>query len=256
MIRVKTAIELEKMKRACAISAGALAAGGAAVKPGATTADVDKAVEDYIRSHGAVPNFKGYGGFPAAACVSVNDTVIHGIPSKHELLREGDIVSIDTGAIVEGFHGDNAYTFPCGTISEEAQRLLRVTRMSLLEAIRQAVSGNRVGDIGYTVQSYVQDRGYSVVKEYVGHGVGAELHEAPEVPNYGKPGRGARLAPGMTLAIEPMINEKGAAVQLLKDGWTVKTRDGGLSAHFEHTVAITDEGPLILTPWQVDPWNL
>lgn len=255
MIRVKNAAELEKMRRACQVSAGALAAGGAVVKPGATTADVDKAVYEYITSHGAVPNFKGYNGFPASACVSVNDTVIHGIPGKGQVLHEGDIVSIDTGAIIEGFHGDNAYTFPCGSISEEAERLLRVTRLSLLEAIKVVLPGNRIGDIGHAVQSYVEAEGYSVVKEFVGHGVGAELHEAPEIPNYGRPGRGTRLTPGMTLAIEPMINQKGEAIHILKDGWTVKTRDGGLSAHFEHTVAVTDNGPVIMTPWQVDPWN-
>ncbi len=255
MIRLKTANELSKMQKACEISAGALAAGGRMVKPGASTADVDKAVYDYIISKGAVPNFKGYAGFPASACVSVGDTVIHGIPQKDHILREGDIVSIDTGAIVDGFHGDNAYTFPCGIISKEAEHLLRITRESLFLGIAAAAVGNRVGDIGHAVQSYVEENGYSVVRDFVGHGVGAELHEAPEVPNYGKPGRGARLLPGMTLAIEPMINEKGAGVHVLKDGWTVKTRDGGLSAHFEHTVAITQDGPLIMTPWQVDVWK-
>lgn len=255
MIRIKTASEIAKMRRACDISAGSLAAGGRAVKPGATTDDVDRAVEEYILSHGGVPNFKGYGGFPASACVSLNDTVIHGIPSKKHVLCEGDIVSIDTGAIVDGFHGDNAYTFPCGKISEEAERLLRVTRASLFEGIKAAVDGNRIGDIGHAVQSYVEAEGFSVVRDFVGHGVGAELHEAPEIPNYGRPGRGARLTPGMTIAIEPMINEKGYRIHILPDGWTVKTLDGGLSAHFEHTVLVTDNGPEILTPWQVDPWN-
>ena len=256
MIRIKTASELEKMKRACEVSAGALAAGGAVVKPGATTADVDRAVEAYILAHGGVPNFKGYNGFPASACVSVNDTVIHGFPSKKHVLHEGDIVSIDTGAIVDGFHGDNAYTFPCGKISEKAERLLRVTRQALFKGIGAALSGNRVGDIGHAVQEYVQAEGFSVVRDFVGHGVGAELHEAPEIPNYGSPGRGARLTPGMTLAIEPMINEKGYRIHILPDGWTVKTLDGGLSAHFEHTVVVTEDGPVILTPWQVDPWSL
>ncbi|MDL2219640.1 type I methionyl aminopeptidase [Ruminococcaceae bacterium OttesenSCG-928-O06] len=255
MIRLKTAAELASMRRACEVSAGALAAGGAAVRPGATTKDVDDAVEAYIRSHGGIPNFKGYNGFPAAACVSVGDTVIHGIPAKSHVLQEGDIVSIDTGAIVEGFHGDNAYTFPCGAISPGAEHLLRTTRASLFAAIAAAQPGARIGDIGHAVQSYVEAEGYSVVRDFVGHGVGAELHEAPEVPNFGRAGHGARLVPGMTLAIEPMINEKGAAIHILNDGWTVKTKDGGLSAHFEHTVLITAEGPEILTQWQVDPWN-
>lgn len=255
MIRIKTARELEKMRRACAVSAGALAAGGQAVRPGATTADVDKAVYDYIVAHGGVPNFKGYNGFPASACVSVNSTVIHGIPTAKDVLHEGDIVSIDTGAIVDGFHGDNAYTFACGAISPEAEKLLRVTRASLFKGIDAAMAGNRIGDVGYAVQSFVEAEGFSVVREFVGHGIGTELHEAPEVPNYGSPGRGPRLMPGMTLAIEPMINEKGPGIHILEDGWTVKTVDGGLSAHFEHTIAVTPDGPVILTTWQVDPWS-
>ncbi len=255
MIRVKSAAELEKMKKACAIAAGALSAGGMAVKPGATTADVDAAVQRYILSKGAKPSFKGYNGFPASTCVSVGDTVIHGIPAKNHVIREGDIVSIDVGAMWEGFHGDNAYTFPCGKISEEAEHLLRTTRKALLLAIEAVKPGGRVGDIGFAVQNYVEGFGYSVVREFVGHGVGAQLHESPEVPNFGKAGHGARLTPGMTLAIEPMINQKGAAVDILADGWTVKTRDGGLSAHFEHTVLVTKGEPLVMTPWQVDVWN-
>ncbi len=255
MIRIKTAAEQEKMRRACNVSAGALAAGGAAVKPGATTADVDAAVRAYILAHGGQPSFKGYNGFPASACVSVNDTVIHGIPDKRAVLREGDIVSLDVGAYVDGFHGDNAYTFPCGAISDEAEKLLRATRESLFRGIDAAQAGARVGDISCAVQSYVEALGYGVVREYVGHGVGALLHESPEVPNFGKAGHGPRLTPGMTLAIEPMINQHGGGSMTLGDGWTVKTRDGGLSAHFEHTVLITTEGPQILTPWQVDPWS-
>lgn len=250
MIPIKTAPELEKMKRACAVSAGALQAGGAAVKPGATTADIDKAVEDYILAHGGKPVFKGYNGFPASACVSVNDTVIHGIPSKKEPLQEGDIVSIDTGAIVDGFVGDNAYTFRCGEVSEMADQLLKVTEASLYKGIEAALPGNRIGDISRAVQAYVESHGFSVVRSYVGHGVGRELHESPEVPNFGKPGHGPRLLPGMTLAIEPMINEKGFDIMVKEDGWTVKTRDGGLSAHFEHTIAITKDGPVILTKWR------
>lgn len=255
MIRVKTESEIQKMRKACSVSAGALAAGGAAVKPGATTADVDKAVYDYILAHGGIPSFKGYGGFPASACVSIGDTVIHGIPSKKEIIQEGDIVSIDVGAIVDGFHGDNAYTFPCGEISKEAERLLRYTRTSLLKAIDLVRPGNRIGDIGHAVQSYVEEAGYSVVRDFVGHGVGAQLHEAPEIPNFGKAGRGPRLVAGMTLAIEPMVNQYGFDIHILDDGWTVKTTDGGLSAHFEHTVLVGEDGPEILTNWQVDPWK-
>lgn len=247
MIQVKTPAEIEKMRVASKISAGALQAGGAAVQPGATTADIDKAVYDYIISQGARPNFKGYGGFPGSACVSVNDVVIHGIPSKEIVLKDGDIVSVDTGAVIDGFHGDNAFTFQCGTVSAEAKRLLEVTEASLYKAIEVAVPGNRIGDIGYAVQSFVEENGFSVVRTYVGHGIGRALHEAPEIPNFGRAGRGPRLVPGMTLAIEPMINENGFDVYVLSDGWTVKTRDKGLSAHFEHTIAVTKDGPVILT---------
>ncbi|MDD3428945.1 MAG: type I methionyl aminopeptidase [Oscillospiraceae bacterium] len=247
MISVKTAADIEQMKKACRISAMALKLAGEAVKPGVSTAAIDKIVYDFIVKQGAKPNFKGYGGFPGSACISVNDTVIHGIPSKSIVLREGDIVSIDTGAFIDGFNGDNAATFACGQISAEAQRLLDVTRESLYRGINAAVLGNRIGDVSAAIQSYVEDNGFSIVREYVGHGVGANLHEDPEVPNYGKPGRGPRLVSGMTLAIEPMVNEKSYAVKQMSDGWTVKTRDGGLSAHFEHSVAITPNGPLILT---------
>lgn len=247
MIQVKTPGEIEKMKRACAISAGALAAGGAMVKPGVSTADIDKAVYDYIVQRGAKPSFKGYGGFPGSACVSRNDIVIHGIPSKGETVQEGDIVSIDVGAYIDGFHGDNAATFPCGEVSEEAKALMRVTEESLYKGIEAAVAGNRIGDIGHAVQSYVEGFGLSVVRQYVGHGVGHDLHEDPEVPNFGKGGHGPRLVPGMTLAIEPMINTGTYEVNLASDGWTVRTRDGGLSAHFEHTILITKDGPHILT---------
>lgn len=255
MIRVKNAAELEKMRRACAVSAGALAAAGRLVRPGVTTAELDKAVYDYITAQGGTPSFKGYNGFPASVCISIGDTVIHGIPHKGQVLKEGDVVSVDVGAYVDGFHGDNAYTFPCGAVSEEAEKLLRVTRESLFRAIAAAVPGNRVGDIGHAVQSYVEGFGYGVVREFVGHGVGAELHEAPEIPNYGRGGHGARLTPGMTLAIEPMVNQGTPDVFIEDDDWTVRTADGGLSAHFEHTVAITQNGPEILTAWQVDPWN-
>ncbi len=256
MIRVKSPAELQRMKKACALSAGALAAGGRAVRPGATTADIDKAVYDYIVSHGARPSFKGYNGFPASACVSIGSTVIHGIPSARQTLREGDIVSIDTGAFIDGFHGDNAYTFACGEVSDEAKRLLLTTRTSLFEGIRAARAGSRVGDISHAVQHCVEAEGFSVVRAFVGHGVGSEMHEAPEVPNYGRAGHGPRLVPGMTIAIEPMVNAGVPGVHILDDGWTVKTDDDEWSAHFEHTVAITDNGPEILTEWEWDPWAL
>ena len=235
------------MREACRISAGALRAGGAAIRPGATTADVDKAIYDYIVSRGAKPNFKGLYGFPGSACISVNQELIHGIPSKKVVLREGDIVSIDTGAAVHGWNGDNAYTFACGSVDARAQKLLDVTKEALYRGIAAAVPGNRVGDIGAAVHQYVAENGFSVVRNYVGHGVGRELHEDPEVPNYGQPGRGPRLVSGMVIAIEPMVNEKSHVVKTLSDGWTVVTADGGLSAHFEHTIAITPNGPVILT---------
>lgn len=235
------------MKEACRISAGALRVAGEAVKPGVSTAEIDRIAYEYIISQGAEPNFLHLYGFPATACISVNDEVIHGIPSKERILKEGDIVSIDLGAKKHGFNGDNAATFACGKISAEAQRLIDVTRESLYEAIKVAVPGGRIGDIGSCVQRYCEERGFSVVREYTGHGVGKELHEDPAVPNYGTAGRGVRLLPGMTIAIEPMINQGTKAIKRLSDGWTVKTADGKLSAHFENTVAITKDGPVILT---------
>ena len=247
MIVLKTSRELAIMREAGRISAMALKVAGEAVEPGVSTWEIDRVARKYIESQGAVPSFLGYGGFPASACISVNNVVIHGIPSKRQIVKAGDIVSIDIGAMLEGFHGDNAYTFPCGDIAPQAQRLLDATRESLYEGIKQAKAGNRLGDIGSTVQRYVEARGYSVVRDFVGHGVGAKLHEDPSVPNYGTPGRGVRLLPGMTIAIEPMVNQGGHEVQVQKDGWTTVTRDGKLSAHFEHTVAITPDGPVILT---------
>lgn len=247
MIVLKTSRELKLMREAGRISAKALRLVGEAVKPGVSTAYLDKLAYDYIISQGARPNFLNYGGFPATACISVNNQVIHGIPSKHTILKEGDIVSVDLGAAIDGYNGDNAATFACGKVTDEAQRLMDVTRESLYEGIKMATVGNRIGDIGSAVQQYVEARGYSVVRKFVGHGVGASLHEDPEVPNYGKPGRGVRLQRGMTLAIEPMVNAGGYDVQQLSDGWTVITADGSLSAHFEHSVAITDDGPIILT---------
>lgn len=247
MIPVKNAHELEQMRKACRISALALKAAGDAIEAGITTADLDKIIYDTIVRHGARPNFKGLYGFPGSACISVNDQVIHGIPSKKVVIRPGDIVSIDTGAAIDGFNGDNACTFGCGKIDSEAARLLEVTKESLYRGIAAAVSGNRIGDISAAVQTFVEDNGFSVVRSYVGHGVGRELHEDPEVPNFGKAGRGPRLVCGMTLAIEPMVNQNSHVVKTLSDGWTVVTADGGLSAHFEHTVAVTAKGPEILT---------
>ena len=247
MIVLKTGRERKVIREACRISAEALRLAGNAVEPGVTTAEIDRIAEKYILSQGAVPNFKNYQGYPATACISINNEVIHGIPSKKRVIKSGDIVSIDLGAKFDGYHGDNAATFACGDITDEAKRLIDTTRESLYEGIAAAVSGGRLGDIGHAIQQYVEQRGYSVVRKFVGHGVGTQLHEAPEVPNFGTPGRGIRLMPGMTLAIEPMINQGGYDVKVLPDGWTVLTKDGSLSAHFEHTVAITPDGPQILT---------
>ncbi|MBR3816197.1 MAG: type I methionyl aminopeptidase [Clostridia bacterium] len=247
MIVLKTSRELALMKEACRISAGALKVAGEAVRPGISTWEIDKIAYDYIKSQGAEPNFLGLYGFPATACISINDEVIHGIPSKTRILKSGDIVSIDLGAKKGGYNGDNAATFACGDVSDEAKRLMDTTRDSLYEAIKFAVPGGRIGDIAHAVQSFCEERGYGVVREYTGHGVGKELHEDPSVPNYGTAGRGVRLLAGMTLAIEPMINQGTARIKVLPDGWTVKTLDGKLSAHFEHTVAITKDGPVILT---------
>lgn len=246
MIVLKTNRELALMREACAISAGALKIAGEAVEPGVTTAEIDKLAYDYIKSQGAEPNFLNYGGFPATACISINDEVIHGIPGNR-VIKAGDIVSIDLGAKIHGFNGDNAATFAAGDISPEAKRLCDTTRESLYEGISKAVAGGRIGDIGAAIASYCEKRGFSVVRDYVGHGVGKNLHEDPSVPNFGTPGRGVRLLPGMTIAIEPMINMGKAGVKQLSDGWTVKTKDGSLSAHFEHTVAITPDGPKIMT---------
>ena len=247
MIRLKTRSEIELMREAGRISAGALKAAGEAVQPGITTAEIDKVAYDYIKSQGAEPNFLHYNGFPGTACISVNHEVIHGIPDKKHILREGDIVSIDLGAVYHGFHGDNAYTFRCGKVSEAAERLCRTTEEALYIGLKQAVAGNRLGDIGSAICEYCVGKGYGVVREYTGHGVGTHLHEDPSIPNYGKPGKGARLLPGMTIAIEPMINEGTDDVKVLRNEWTVVTADGKLSAHYEHTVAIT-EGDCIILP--------
>ncbi len=246
MIVLKNSSELALMRIAGRISAQALQVGGEMVRPGVTTGQINQKIHNFILSQDAIPSFLGYGGFPASACISINDTVIHGIPGD-EVIEEGDIVSIDVGALYKGFHGDNAATFPAGRISPEAQKLLDATRESLYKGIEAAVSGNRVGDVSAAIERSIQPYGYGIVRKFVGHGVGKEMHESPEVPNYGVPGKGPRLAVGMTIAIEPMINLGTHDVKILSDGWTVKTVDKSLSAHFEHTVAITENGPVILT---------
>lgn len=246
MVLLKTKEELRMMRQAGKIVAGALAAAGLAVRPGATTAQINRVVHDYILRHGATPSFLGYGGFPAAACISVNDEVIHGIPGDR-ILREGDLVSIDVGARLEGYHGDSAYTFACGEISPEAQALCEATQLALRRGIEAARPGNRIGDISAAVQKTVEPLGYSAVREYVGHGVGKSLHEDPEVPNFGAAGHGVRLVEGMTIAIEPMVNAGGCGVRVLDNNWTVVTADRSLSAHYEHTVAITKNGAVVLT---------
>ena len=247
MVVLKTSRELSLMKEACRISAGALQTVGKAVEPGITTGELDKLAEDYIRSQGAEPNFKNYHGYPATACISINNEVIHGIPSMKRKICQGDIVSVDLGAKINGYHGDNAATFACGDVSPEAKRLMDTTQNALYEGIKAACVGSRLGDISNAIQRTVEAAGFSVVRQYVGHGIGTQLHEAPEVPNFGTAGRGIRLLPGMTLAIEPMVNAGGFDVKVLPDGWTVLTKDGSLSAHFEHTVAITPDGPKIMT---------
>ena len=246
MITLKNGQELAAMRQACRITAAARALAGEMVRPGVSTKQIDKAVHDFIVSQGAKPSFLGYHGYPGSACISVNNTVIHGIPGGYTL-QEGDIVSVDVGAYYKGFHGDCAATFACGKISAEAQKLIDVTKQSFFEGIRLATKGHRVSDISHAIQTYVESNGFSVVRSFVGHGVGAQLHEEPEVPNYGAPGRGPRLLPGMTLAIEPMVNEGTYEVKVLKDGWTTVTADGKLSAHYENTVLITDGEPEILT---------
>ncbi|MBR1664560.1 MAG: type I methionyl aminopeptidase [Ruminococcus sp.] len=246
MIAIKSSKEIVKMQRAGAITAEAILAAGEAIKPGMTTYEIDKVVHRYITSHGAKPSFLGYGGFPGSACVSVNDVVIHGIPGPLKV-HEGDIVSVDVGAYIDGYHGDSCKTFAVGEISDAAKALMKSTEESLYLAIEMAKPGVRLGDLGAAIQKYNEDNGYSVVRDFVGHGVGKNLHEDPEVPNFGKAGHGIRLAAGMVIAIEPMINEGTMGVKILPDGWTVKTKDGKLSAHFEHTIAITNDGAMILT---------
>lgn len=246
MISIKNEHELEAMREACKITAAARALAGEMVRPGVSTKAIDQAVHDYIVSQGAKPSFLNYSGYPASVCISVNSTVIHGIPG-HYILKDGDIVSVDVGAYYKGFHGDCAATYACGSISTEAQKLIDVTRQSFFEGIRFAKKGMRVQDISHAVQTYVESNGFAVVRSFVGHGVGRNLHEEPEVPNFGNPGRGPRLLPGMTIAVEPMVNMGTYEVRVLKDGWTTVTADGKLSAHYENTVLITDGEPEILT---------
>lgn len=247
MISIKSPRDIEGMRLAGRITAAARALAGKLVIPGATTLEIDTAVRKFIEDQGAVPSFLNYNGYPGSACISVNDEVIHGIPSKERVLKEGDIVSVDVGAYIGGYHGDCAATFPCGKVSDEAARLIAVTEQSFWEGIKFARKGCRVSDISHGVQEYVEKNGFSVVRDYVGHGVGKNLHEAPEVPNYGPAGHGPRLAPGMTIAVEPMVNAGEWAVKVLPDGWTVKTADGSLAAHYENTILITKGEPEILT---------
>lgn len=246
MIAIKSEHELTKMRRAGQIAASALAAAGRMIAQGITTKELDTFIHEFITSRGAIPTFLGYGGFPGAACISVNEEVIHGIPGTLAL-KDGDIVKIDVGATIEGYVGDCANTFPVGKISDETQRLIDVTRQSFYEGMKYAHVGNRISDISHAVQQYVEANGFSVVRDFVGHGVGSKLHEEPEVPNYGMPGKGTRLCAGMTLAVEPMVNAGTFSIKILDDGWTVKTRDGKLSAHYENSIAITEGEPMILT---------
>ena len=246
MIIIKSPRKIELMRQAGKITVGARTVAREMVAPGVTTREIDREVHKFITKSGAQPTFLGYGGFPASACVSVNDEVIHGIPGP-KVVREGDIVSLDVGATINGYTGDCAGTFPCGEVSAEAKRLIAVTRQSFFEGLKFARQGYRVSDIGHAIQEYVEKHGYSVVRAYVGHGVGADLHEEPEVPNYGAPGHGPRLIKGMTLAIEPMVNVGGYDIRMLDNEWTVVTKDGSLSAHYENTVLITDGEPEILT---------
>ncbi len=247
MIVCKSPAEIARMRAASELVAAVLTDLKGAIAPGVSTGELDERAEAKIRAAGGAPAFKGYHGYPATLCVSINEEVIHGIPSRKRLLKDGDIVSVDVGAVLDGFVGDSAVTFPVGAISERAALLLRVTQESLYGAILAAKPGGRVSDIGHAVQRHVEANGCSVVREFVGHGIGTVMHEEPQVPNYGPPGRGAKLTEGMVLAIEPMVNLGRPAVRVLDDGWTAVTRDRSLSAHFEHTVAVTGEGPLVLT---------
>jgi len=247
MIKLKNTAQISAMKDAGRITGEALLVARDMVRPGISTYEIDMAIRHYIEKCGAIPTFLGYGGFPASACISVNDEVIHGIPSKKRILLEGDIVKIDTGATYKGYVGDSARTIPVGKVSEEAERLIKATRDSFFAGIEALKVGNRLGDVGAAIDAVVRQNGFSTVRRYVGHGIGTDMHESPDVPNFGTPGRGIRLCAGMTLAIEPMVNVGSFEVKELSDGWTVKTVDGSLSSHYENTVALTSDGVLILT---------
>ncbi len=247
MIRLKNSAQIAAMKDAGRITGEALLVARDMVRPGVSTYEIDEAIRQYIEKCGATPAFLGYSGFPASACISINDEVIHGIPSKSRILKEGDIVKIDTGATYRGYVGDSARTIPVGKVSEEARKLIEVTRDSFWRGVEALTVGNRLGDVGNAIDTLVRENGFSTVRRYVGHGIGSDMHEAPDVPNFGTPGRGIRLCAGMTLAIEPMVNVGSYEVREMPDGWTVKTADGSLSAHYENTVALTSDGVLILT---------
>ena len=247
MIQLKNSLQIKDMKEAGRITGEALLVAREHVREGISTYELDKLIREYIERSGAKPSFLGYGGFPASACISINDEVIHGIPSKKRILQDGDIVKVDVGAFYRGFHGDAARTIPVGKVSDEALKLIEVTRNSFFCGVNALRAGGRIGDVGSAIQNTVESNGFSVVKKYIGHGVGRELHESPDVPNFGTAGRGVRLCTGMTLAIEPMVNIGGSDVFQLDDGWTVKTCDGSLSAHYENTVALTSEGVMIFT---------
>ena len=247
MIQVKNAAQIAMMRDAGKITGEALAMAGEMVRPGITTKEIDTAIREYIKKCGATPSFLNYGGFPASACISINDEVIHGIPSAKRVLRDGDIVKIDVGAYYKGYHGDSANTFPVGTVSEEAETLIRVTKESFYKGIETLGPGSRLGDLGAAVDGYVRQFGFSAVRKFVGHGIGRDLHEVPDVPNYGIAGRGQRIYTGMVIAVEPMINAGTYDVIQMDDGWTIKTADGKLSAHYEHTLAVTDNGVVLLT---------
>lgn len=247
MIQVKSAKDIKSMMKACELSQQVLMYAGEILKAGMSTLELDRHIHDYIVKHGGKPSFLGLYGFPGSACISINEELIHGIPSGQRIIKEGDIVSVDVGAYVDGFHGDNAYTFKVGEVAPETDKLLKTTEQSLYEGIKMARKGNRIGDIGNAIQTCCEKEGYFVVRKYIGHGVGKDMHEDPEVPNYGKPGRGPRLIPGMTIAIEPMINMSTENVKVLGDNWTVVEGNGKMCAHFEHTILITEGDPIIMT---------
>ena len=247
MIPLKNSTQISAMIEAGRITGEALLVAREHVREGVSTMELDTVIRNYIEKCGAKPSFLGYGGFPGSACISINDEVIHGIPSKKRILKEGDIVKIDVGAFYKGFHGDSARTIAVGNVSEEALRLITVTRESFFKGVAAVKTGNRIGDVGSAIQGCVEEAGFSVVKRYIGHGIGHELHESPDVPNFGTAGRGTRLCAGMAIAIEPMVNSGGEEVYELPDGWTVKTKDGSLSAHYENTVALTSDGVIITT---------